>query len=150
MVREQGIAANATPRAIRGNTKRGTKGAIYRAQQGRVSSAVLERAKDVIRQLSETGTVRDQARELLVETRKKLVANWTATADALDAQGETVLAGEVRDFVRGLPRVLTDKERMAVQYMQLQTANNLPASIRDKESQSMSASGRSSVTNSST
>jgi hypothetical protein len=121
MMREQGIAANATPRAIRGNTKRGTKDAIYRAHQRGTSTAVLERAKDVIRQLSETGTVRDQARERLVETRRKLMANWTATADALDVQGETGLAGEVRNFVRALPRVLTDKERMAVQYMERQT-----------------------------
>ena len=132
MMREQGIAANATPRAIRGNTKRGTKDAIYRAQQRGVSSAVLVRAKDVIRQLSETGTVSDQARERLVETRKKLMANWTATAKVLDAQGETVLASEVRDFVRRLPRILTDKERIAVQYMELQTARKSTQAEKEK------------------
>jgi hypothetical protein len=38
------------------------------------------------------------------------VANWMRTAAALDAQGETVLAGEVRQFVNRLPAVLTDKE----------------------------------------
>ena len=52
LMREQGVAANATPRAIRGNTKRGTRDAIYRAQRLGVLSADLERAIEVIRELS--------------------------------------------------------------------------------------------------
>jgi len=36
------------------------------------------------------------------------------TADALDAQGEVALAGDVRQFANHLPPVLTDKERLAV------------------------------------
>ena len=125
MMREQGVAANATPRAIRGNTKRGTKDTIYRAQRRGASSAVLQRAKNVFRQLSETGTVRDQARERLVETRKQLMANWATAAEILEAQGETALAGEVRDFVRHLPRALTDKERMAMQFIKFQGEQEL-------------------------
>ena len=35
-------------------------------------------------------------------------------ADTLDAQGEISLASEVRHFARHLPRVLTDKEHVAV------------------------------------
>lgn len=63
-----------------------------------------------------TGTVRDPRRNQLAETRKALVAAWTRTADQLDAQEETILAGEVRYFCRHLPPVLTDRERLAAQY----------------------------------
>lgn len=61
------------------------------------------------------------------------MANWTATAEVLDAQGETVLASEVRDFVRCLPRVLTDKERMAVQYIELQSASKSKPTEHDEQ-----------------
>jgi hypothetical protein len=54
----------------------------------------------------------------MLETRRAVVAAWTRTADQLDAQGETVLAGEVRYFSRHLPPVLTDRERLAAQFLQ--------------------------------
>ncbi len=46
-------------------------------------------------------------------TRKAVVANWMKTADALDAQGEITLAGDVRYFANHLPPVLTAKEKVA-------------------------------------
>jgi hypothetical protein len=39
------------------------------------------------------------------------------TADALDAQGEVDLAGEVRYFANNLPPVVTDKERLAIEFI---------------------------------
>jgi hypothetical protein len=38
-------------------------------------------------------------------------------ATALDAQGEIVLAGEVRYFAMRLPPVLTDRERLAEEFI---------------------------------
>ena len=56
------------------------------------------------------------ARKRLLETRKSLVSTWMKAADVLDAQGEEILAGDVRYFVRpGLSPVLTDRQRLAVQ-----------------------------------
>jgi hypothetical protein len=39
------------------------------------------------------------------------------TADVLDAQDEVVLAGDVRYFASRLPPVMTDKQRLAAQYI---------------------------------
>jgi len=125
MMREQGIAANATPRAVRGNTKRAIKAPVYGAQRRRASTFMLQRVTEVLHELHHKGTVRDQARDKVLAARKKLIENWTATASALEAQDETVLAAEVRNFVHGLPPALTDKERIAVQYMELQQASKL-------------------------
>jgi hypothetical protein len=118
LMREQGIAANATSRVIRGKNRGKTHDAIYRAQRRGASHAVRDRVKDVVNELWSTGTVRDPTRSHLLDTRKAVIAGWTKTADQLDAQGETVLAGEVRYFSRHLPPVLTDRERLAVQFLQ--------------------------------
>jgi hypothetical protein len=117
LMREQGIAANATPRALRGKNKGKTKDAIYRARRRGASHAVRDCVKDVVNELMSTGTVYDPAKRHMLETRRAVVAAWAKTADQLDTQGETILAREVRHCSRHLPPVLTDRERLAVQFL---------------------------------
>jgi hypothetical protein len=38
-------------------------------------------------------------------------------AEVLDEQGEIILAGDVRYFVKHLPPVLTDRQKMAAQFI---------------------------------
>jgi hypothetical protein len=117
LMREQGIAANATPRFVRGRSKRKAKWGGFQAQQHGISTVLLERVKDIANELAQTGTIRDPERAKLIETRRAIVASWLQTADALNMQGEGVLAREVRHFANHLPPVLTDKERLAVGYL---------------------------------
>jgi hypothetical protein len=138
MMREQGVAANATPRSIRGKTKGRTNDAILRAQQRGASTTVRDRLTDVVKEVRLTGAVRDPDRSRLVETRKNVIANWNTTADILDAQGERTLANEARYFAQHLPPVLTDKERLAVQFLlhiraRGSTAPTTETTIRDHE-----------------
>jgi uncharacterized protein with gpF-like domain len=132
MMREQGIAANATSRSIRGKTRGKTKDAIFRAQQRGASTAVRDRVTDVVKEVRSTGAIRDPARSRLVETRKTVIANWNRTADILDAQGESILANEARHFAQHLPPVLTDKERLAVQFLQHMRARDATARTAEK------------------
>jgi hypothetical protein len=113
MMREQGVAANATPRVARGRNKASTKDAIYRAQRRGASTAMRDNVASVVEELKETGTVRDPGRKKLVETRKAVVGSWMRAAEILDRQGEISLAGDVRYFVKQLPPVLTERERIA-------------------------------------
>ena len=113
MMREHGVAANATPRVARGRNKGATKDSIYRAQRRGASTAFRSQVMSVADELKRTGTVRDPSRGKLVETRKAIVNGWMQTADILDRQGEISLAGDVRYFARSLPPVLTDRERIA-------------------------------------
>lgn len=117
MMREQGVAANATPRVVRGRNKGSTKDPIYRAQRRSASVTVRGRVASVVKELKQTGTVRDPARKQLVATRKAVVHSWARVADALDRQGEVSLAGDVRYFATNLPRVLTDRERIAARVL---------------------------------
>jgi hypothetical protein len=113
MMREQGVAANATPRVARGRSKGSTNDPIYRAQRRGASTALRAEMASVVKELKETGTVRDPARKKLVETRRAVVDGWLRAAEVLDRQGEISLAGDVRYFVKHLPPVLTERERIA-------------------------------------
>jgi hypothetical protein len=113
MMREQGIAANATPRVSRGRSRGAIKDSIYRAQRRGASNAVREQVTSIVKELNETGTIRDPGRKKLVATRKAVVDSWMRAADMLDRQDEIRLAGDVRYFAKHLPPVLTDRERIA-------------------------------------
>jgi hypothetical protein len=112
LLRAEGVAANATPRVVRGRNQSNTKTAVYRIKPSR-SHALRQRVEHVARELSQTGTITDPARATLLETRKAVLSGWEGVAAALDAQGEILLAGDVRYFAKRLPAVQTDRERLA-------------------------------------
>lgn len=72
---------------------------------------------EIAKQLHATGTYRDPARPRLHDTRQAVVKQWMAIADALETQGEIVLAGDVRYFAHHLPPVLTRKELLATEFV---------------------------------
>ena len=117
MMREQGIPANATPRSIRGQTKRATKDEFYRTRQRGESYALRAKLDGVVRELSQAQTISDPARARLLKTREAVFAGWNAVAAKLEAQGEIVLGGEVRYFAIHLQPVLTDRERLAAELL---------------------------------
>jgi hypothetical protein len=58
-----GVAANATPRVMRGRNKGKTRYGIYRAQKRGASTVVQQRVTEVARQLLLTRTFYDPARD---------------------------------------------------------------------------------------
>jgi hypothetical protein len=87
---------------------------------------------DAVSELRTVGAIRDPAKIHLLDTRKELMAAWTRTADQLEAQGETVLAGEVRYFSRQLPAVLTDRERLAAQFLRYRASQSATSPVGEK------------------
>jgi hypothetical protein len=77
--------------------------------------AFRAKVEAVIRELASTKTIHDPAQRGMVETRKVLLQSWMEVAATLDAQGEMVLAGDVRYFANRLPPVLTDRQQIAVE-----------------------------------
>ena len=114
MMRDQGIAANATPRAVRGHGKGTERDCYYRTRRRGSSYALREKVEGIAREMAASGTIPHPAHTGLAETRMEIVAGWLGVAALLDQQGEAILAGEVRQFVGNLPPVLTDRERIAV------------------------------------
>src|SRR5215469_3421086 len=89
-MRRHGIAANATPRSVRGQTKRGAKDVFYRTQARGESYALREKLDDIVHALSKTKPVPDPARAKLLETRNAIIQGWNTVAARLEAQGEFV------------------------------------------------------------
>ena len=131
MMREQGIAANATPRSVRGQTKRGAKDVFYRTRRHARSYALQEQIDVVKRELRATRTISDPARARLLETRKAVIDAWNTVASKLEAQGNVDLGDQVRYFARHLPPVLTDRERLAEEMIQRARAKRPDRTLED-------------------
>jgi hypothetical protein len=111
-LREQGVAANATERVIRGVTHPRKTDGIYRAGLRGVSTHWRQRAEAVARELASGKSKFEPDRTRLLETRRDIVRGWGEVADILVLQGEVALAQAVRHFVRLLPPAHTERERI--------------------------------------
>jgi hypothetical protein len=116
-LRELGVAANATERAIRGESKPQKTDGIHRAALRGKSTHWRQRAEAVAR-----GFGREEPAEAckaqLLETRRAVVRGWSGIADDLVVQGQVGLALAVRDFVKGLPPVKTEREWILARMLQ--------------------------------
>ena len=112
-LREQGIAANASERFVRGETKQHKLDGIYRASRRGASSYVRAQAETVARELSGGGVRAEPGKRRLIETRTAVQLGWKSVAQRLSLQGENQLAADVVHFVGGMDRILTDRERLA-------------------------------------
>ena len=111
-LRDQGIAANATERAVRGVSSNSKRDGIYRASQ-RGESTHMRQLADTAAQEFATGRLRnDPGLGALLETRRAVVKSWEGVANLLDHQ-RPELAIAVRRFARGMPPCRTDKQIVA-------------------------------------
>jgi Relaxase/Mobilisation nuclease domain len=78
LLREQGVAANATERAVRGNSRSWKLDAICRAELRGESHRTRERAEVVARDLLESDQRVEAAKSRLLETRKEVERGWWA------------------------------------------------------------------------
>lgn len=114
-LREQGIEANATDRAVRGQGRITKLDSIYRAAERGESSHVEARMDAVARELSKGRVSAESGKAKLVETRKEVVDGWHTIADILRGDGRHELAEQVQLFVEQMPPARTDKEQLAAE-----------------------------------
>jgi hypothetical protein len=112
-LREYGIAANATERAVRGQTRSSFKDAIHRASLRGDSRHLRERVQRIAEELREGGLKPNPGKTHLLETRREVIAGWHAAADALAAAGQGALAEKIWGFIGGMHRPLTTDEQLA-------------------------------------
>jgi hypothetical protein len=112
-LREQGVEANATERAVRGELKSNKIDGIYRAQHRGVSTHMRAQAESIAAEL-EMGRIRfEPGKHLLLQTRRKVDGGWRALSDILKGDGHRELAEVVRRFVEGMPAPQTEREQIA-------------------------------------
>lgn len=130
-LRAQGVAANATPRQVRGVDRLALKDPIHQRlralgayarlsldeQAGRpapAGSSVMRRKVDAVARAWRDGRVEDMcvsSRQAM--TREVVRARWQATAQVLQGQGQGPLAEAVAQFAQALPTAQSDQALLA-------------------------------------
>jgi hypothetical protein len=106
-LRELGVAANATERAVRGQNRTSMPDGIYRAAQRDESSHIRDR----LRRAATSASIK----EALVRTRADVVDGWRAVSERLRGDGYPNLANHVDRFLAQMPSVKTDAEMVSDQ-----------------------------------
>lgn len=130
-LREQGVAANATPAGVRGKMRRVKKDPIHqrlkaialderRRDKGQESVSVpvastfmAAKVKSIAKELASGSIDVNAGRARLVGTRDLVVDGWREVASQLRDQGDARLASQVDEFVARMPPVQTEKEAIA-------------------------------------
>ncbi len=95
-LRAQGIAANATDRYLRGETKPHKLDGIHRAVLRGDSTHMRARAEAVASELLKGDLRVERGKSNLMETRKEVERGWRSVSEILASEGQTDLAAQVR------------------------------------------------------
>jgi hypothetical protein len=129
-LRMLGIEANATERALRGETRKAKKDGIYLASLHGNSTYTRARIEAVAAELLKGDNRVDPGKSTLLATRKEVERGWHATSEILLAQGQPELAWHVKRFVNQMPAPLTDNEILVQKFpdrMNQQPAGSIAA-----------------------
>jgi hypothetical protein len=126
-LRDVGVEANATERAVRGEPRSSKRDGIHRAALRGDSTHMRRRAEEVARELAEGRPTEEPGKGVLIQTRKAVMQGWEGVADALELQGNTEMAASVRRFANIIPPPRTEKEVIANEMR-----SRLPAKTQDR------------------
>jgi len=113
-LRELGVAANATDRKSRGQTKPRKLDGIYRAHLRGESSHMRERAEAVEAEMLKGRVNAELGKVKLIETRRAIEHGWRAVRAHFDNEKQFDLANRVIDFLDRIPVPRTEKEHIAI------------------------------------
>jgi hypothetical protein len=112
-LRTVGVPANATDRAVRGESRSPKRDGIYRAEHRGESRQTRARTEAVAADLLKGNLRVEVGKVKLLETRKEVEKGWWAISDILVAEGRPELAAQVRRFSAQMPPPWTDREAIA-------------------------------------
>jgi hypothetical protein len=108
-LRELGVAANATERAVRGETKTHRSNGAWRAVNREGSTLIQERERRVLREWSEGKLIFGNGEEKLKRTREAVLDGWRGVSARLKADGEHELGQQIDSFLAQMPLATTEK-----------------------------------------
>jgi len=117
-LRALGVAANATPRYLRGETDLRKPDGIYRASLRGESTHMRERAEVVAQELAKGKLKIEPGKARLVGTRNEVRRAWLAVGDILIRERQPELAAHVRRYADQMAPPLTEKEWMATRLVE--------------------------------
>ncbi len=108
-LRELGVAANATERAVRGETKIHRSDGAYRAAQRAGSTYVQDKAQRIFREGSAGSLELAEGEIKLQKTREEVIDGWRAASARLKADGDLGLGRSVDSFLAQMPPAKTER-----------------------------------------
>jgi hypothetical protein len=112
-LRALGVAANATDRGVRGQSRSSKRDGIYRADQRGESRHTRARVEAVAVELLKRNLRVEAGKAKLVDTRRAVERGWWAVSAILVAERRSELASQVRRFSAQMPPPWTDRESIA-------------------------------------
>jgi hypothetical protein len=112
-LREQGLAANATERAVRGQVRTKKLDAIFRSGERNESFYERKRLHELAAKAPSAIARHQRGKAVLEQTRSDVVAGWYAVAQRLQEEGDYLLADDVRAFIVRMAPATTDQEQLA-------------------------------------
>lgn len=112
-LRNEGIEANATERAVRGEASISKHDAIFRAVRRGASRHMEARVQSVVDELSRGRIRLEPGRQRLLSTRSQVQGGWLALERRLLEEGWSTLAEDVHRFVQRMRPARTEKEMLA-------------------------------------
>lgn len=112
-LRDQGIAANATERAVRGETRRRPIDPIYRATRRGDSTHARARIESVASEILKGDLRVEPGKSTLRATRLAVERGWMTVSDILVGEGQPELASQVRRYLNRMPPARTEREHIA-------------------------------------
>lgn len=111
-LREQGIEANATERAVRGEGRVNKIDGIFRAQRRGASTHIRARVELTAAEMAKGNLRPEPGKSQLLQTRKEVERGWHAIGEILSGEGQRDLATNVRRFVGEMTVPRTEREQI--------------------------------------
>jgi hypothetical protein len=112
-MRVLGVEANATERAVRGETQKAKKDGIYRASLRGDSTYIRVQAEVVAAEMLKGNVCVEPSKLTLVETRRKVERGWRNLAIKLASDGHEDLSRDIQLFVERMRPPHTENELIA-------------------------------------
>jgi hypothetical protein len=118
-LREQGIAANATERAVRGETRVPRTDGVFRSAERDSSTYVQAKLNTYMRR---DRNQPEPGRAQLVATRRTVEQGWYAVHDVLEREGHSDVARDIRRFLAQMLPPRTEREQITLDALSRQEA----------------------------
>jgi hypothetical protein len=110
-LREQGIAANATERAVRGESRVPKTDGVFRSAERESSTSVQAKLSSYVRR---DPNQPEPGRAQLVATRRQIEQGWYAVHDVLEREGHAEVARDIRRFLAQMFPPRTEREQITL------------------------------------
>jgi hypothetical protein len=117
-LRALGVAANATPRYVRGEVTPQKPDGIYRARARVESTHWQKRVNAVAQELVQGKLQVEPGKAKLIRTRQQVHRGWQTVSNELTRQGHPEIAAQVKRYVEQIPKPLTEKEWIATKLLE--------------------------------